>query len=101
MKKFALTAALALMIAAPGVQAADQKEAGEAIAQAISAVNAAAQVRGEWRDSYKTIGKAKKAYKKGDYDEALKLAKKAKGEGEMGQAQAMAEANAGNPGYLK
>lgn len=101
MRKFALTAALALMIAAPGAQAADKKEAGDAIAQAVEAVSAAAKVRGEWRDSYKMIGKAKKAYKKGDYDNALKLAKKAKAQGEMGKAQAMAEANVGNPGYLK
>ena len=62
---------------------------------------AAQKAKGEWRDTFKTIGKAKAAYKKGDYAAATKLANKAKFQGEMGQKQAQAEKNAGIPSYVK
>jgi peptidyl-tRNA hydrolase len=100
MKKTALFAAIALSLAAANVSASTKAEASKAILDAGDAVNAAAAVRGEWRDSWKTIGKAKAAYKKGDYEAAMKLANKAKNEGMNGQKQAEAEKNAGIPQYV-
>jgi len=53
-------------------------------------------VEGEWRDAKKKmVKKAKAAAGKGDYKKAIKLANKAKFEGEMGYKQAMDEKNAG------
>jgi hypothetical protein len=100
MKKIALIAALAFMLGSANVIAADKKAASEAINAAVKEVNAAAGVHYEWRDSYKTIGKAKKAYKKGDYAKAMKLANKARKQGELAQIQAKAEAHATTPKYV-
>ena len=72
--------------AAPSGSAAEQE-----IARAEAAIKKAASVRGEWRDSKKILKKAQKALKDGDEATALKLAKKAREEGEMGYAQAMDE----------
>jgi len=100
MKKTAFFAAIALSLAAANVSANTKVDAAKAITEAGDAVNAAAAVKGEWRDSWKTIGKAKAAYKKGDYATAMKLANKAKNEGVNGQKQAAAEKNAGIPNYV-
>jgi hypothetical protein len=75
---------------------ADAAAAKSAIADATAAVKKAAKVGGEWRDTKKKfIKKAKAAASKKDYKKAIKLANKAKAEGEMGYTQAMAEKNAG------
>ncbi len=75
---------------------ADAAAAKSAISAAEAAVKKAAKVGGEWRDSKKKfIKKAKAAASKKDYAKAVKLANKAKAEGEMGYAQSMAEKNAG------
>jgi hypothetical protein len=101
MKRTVLLAAIAMALSATGAQAAmNKKQAADAIVEAVNATIAAQKMRGEWRDTYKTIGKAKKAYKAGKYDEAAKLANKAKKQGEMGQTQAKAEAGAGIPDYV-
>jgi peptidyl-tRNA hydrolase len=100
MKKTALFAAIALSLAAANVSANTKADAAQAITEAGDAVTAAAAVRHEWRDSWKTIGKAKAAYKKGDYATALKLANKAKDEGVNGQKQAADQKNAGIPKYV-
>jgi hypothetical protein len=100
MKKTAFFAAIALSFAAATVSANTKADASKAILEAGNAVTAAAAVKGEWRDSWKTIGKAKKAYKKGDYATAMKLANKAKNEGINGKKQAEAEKNAGIPKYV-
>ena len=69
--------------------------AKSAIAAAEAAVKKAAKAGGEWRDSKKKfIKKAKAAASKKDYKKAIKLANKAKAEGEMGYKQAMAEKDA-------
>ena len=82
--------------------AADAAAAKSAIASAEAAVKKAAKIGGEWRDSKKKfIKKAKAAASKKDYKTAIKLANKAKAEGEMGYKQAMAEKNAGPWGALK
>ena len=105
MKKLAVLASATLLLAATGVQAnenaAAKKDAANAINNAVKATLDAAKAKGEWRDTFKTIGKAKKAYQKGDYATAKKLADKATFQGEMGQKQAKAEKNAGIPSYVK
>ena len=74
---------------------ADAAAAKSAIAAAEAAVKKAAKAGGEWRDSKgKFIKKAKAAASKKDYKTAIKLANKAKFEGEAGYAQAMAEKDA-------
>jgi hypothetical protein len=71
-------------------------EAQAAIKAAGAALKKARGVGGEWRDSNKKmLKKAKAAASKNDFKTAIKLANKAKFEGEMGYAQAMDEKNAG------
>jgi len=75
---------------------ADAAASKAAISAAEAAVKKAAKVGGEWRDTKKKfIKKAKAAASKGDHEAAIKLANKAKAEGEMGYQQAMDEKNAG------
>jgi len=97
MKKIALIAAAACMtISTASFAAAPSKhEVSAAIQAAVKSVEAAKSVRGEWRDSYKFLGKAKAAYRKGDMETAMKLAQKVERQGKIGKAQALAEANAG------
>ncbi|MGD8999806.1 MAG: hypothetical protein PVF75_05290 [Granulosicoccaceae bacterium] len=95
MNKLAVLAAATLFAATSlSASAADKKSAAATINDAVNATIAAQKVGGEWRDTFKMIGKAKAAYKKGDYETAEKLAGKAKHQGEMGKAQALAEKNA-------
>ena len=71
-------------------------EVKAAIAEAEAAIKKSASVGGEWRDAKKKIlKKAKAAAAKGDNAEALKLAKKAKFQGEMGYQQAQEQEKAG------
>jgi len=62
-----------------------------AIAAAEAARKKAASVGGEWRDTGKLIKKAKKALKAGDEAKALKLANKARIQGELGYAKILSE----------
>ena len=96
MKKIAILVAATCMIAGTTAFAkgSSKKDAAAAVQNAVKAVEAAKAVRGEWRDSYKILGKAKKAYKKGYYATTVKLAGKVERQGKMGKTQAMAEANA-------
>lgn len=65
-------------------------EVKAAIEEAEAAIKKADSVGGKWRDSdSKFLKHAKAAAEKGDNAEALKMAKKAKFEGEMGYQQAM------------
>ena len=96
MKKIAIIVAAACMIAGTSAIAAPSKKGASAAVQAaVSSIESAKKDGGEWRDSYKTLGKAKKAYRKGDFATATKLANKAKRQGTMGKAQAKAEAGVG------
>jgi len=75
---------------------ADAATAKSAIAAAEAALDKARGVEGEWRDAKKKmVKKAKAAASKGEFEKAIKLANKAKFEGEMGYKQAMDEKNAG------
>lgn len=74
---------------------ADAATATAAIKAAEAALDKARSVEGEWRDAKKKMVKgAKAAAAKGDFEKAIKLANKAKFEGEMGYAQAMAQKDA-------
>ena len=75
---------------------ANAATAKSAIAAAEAALKKARGVEGEWRDAKKKmVKKAKAAASKGDFKKAIKLANKAKFEGEMGYTQAMEQKNAG------
>lgn len=75
----------------PAAHKSGPSEAESAIAAAKAAVKKAASVGGEWRDSGKIIKQAEEALKKGDEAGAIKLANKARRQGELGYAQALAE----------
>jgi len=80
--------------------AATQADFDKAYAAAAAAVNKAAAMKNEWRDSGKILKHAKKAAAAGDFDKAISLAAQAKFQGDTAQEQARAQANAGNPNYL-
>jgi nucleoid-associated protein YgaU len=61
------------------------------LAAAEAARKKAASVGGEWRDTGKIIKQAKAALKAGDGSKCVALANKARRQGEMGYAQALAE----------
>lgn len=74
---------------------ADADSVKIALKAAEDSIKKAKAAGGEWRDSKsKFIKKAKAAAAKGDFKQALKLAKKAKFQGEMGLQQAMEEKDA-------
>ncbi|HGG59789.1 MAG TPA: SoxXA-binding protein [Gammaproteobacteria bacterium] len=81
------------------VKKAEASALDPTVMAALEAANAArkkaASVDGEWRDTGKLIKKAKALAEKGKTAEAIKLAKKAQQQGELGYAQAKAQANAG------
>ena len=71
-------------------------EVAAAIKDAEAAIKKSKSVGGEWRDAAgKILKKAKAAAAKGDDKTALKLAKKAKFQGEMGYQQAKEQEKAG------
>jgi hypothetical protein len=80
---------------------ADQASYEAALAEANAEVKKAKAANGAWRDMGKFLKQADEAAKAGDYAKAIKLADKVKFQAQMGQKQAAAEANVGNPAYLK
>jgi len=89
MKKIIISTALAAVFFAPVSFAATQSEAAAAITAAVLKNNAASKAGFEWRDTYKKqLGPAKKAYRQGDYDKAMKLANTARAHAELGLIQA-------------
>ena len=110
MKKMTLKVALlAAMMVASGWAVAGESEYKKMHADAVAALDKAKSVAGEWRDSRWKKSKAVKCGDKkmshlaaaecfaamGDYDKAMKHAKTAKFQGEMGYQQAMEQKNAG------
>jgi len=79
---------LCLFVFGSQAMAADKKSASQAILKAVDANKKLHKVGFEWRDTYKKlIGPAKKAWQKGDYDKAEKLATKALSFVKLGEAQ--------------
>ena len=74
---------------------------GDMIANADKARKKAASVSGEWRDTKKMIKKAKGMMEKGECGKALKIAKKAKQQGELGYEQAVSQKELKMPAYFK
>lgn len=68
--------------------------------EAVAARKKAASVGMEWRDIGKFLKTAKKAAGDGDYETAIKLAEKAKKQGELGYQQAMAQSKIWVPSAL-
>jgi hypothetical protein len=91
----ALIVTLSSVISFQAHAAASMEEAEQAIAAADAAIKKAASVNGEWRDSKKFLQQAQEATKNGDNDKAVKLAKQARMEGELGFNQAMGQQEAG------
>lgn len=88
---------LTVLCASNSWAGATKEEAGNAITEAVVANNKVSAAGFEWRDTYKKLLKpAKEAYKKGDYDTAVKKAKTAKAHAELGLVQAEAGKNAGS-----
>ena len=99
-KIFALCAAGTLLLGAAAF-AADKAGAEKAIADAKEAKAAASAASGEWRDTGNMLEGAEAALGEGKFDEAVKLAGKAKFQYEAGAAQMSAQSNVGNPSYVK
>ncbi|MFK5894740.1 MAG: SoxXA-binding protein [Pseudomonadota bacterium] len=78
-----------------------KKEVTALIAHAEVLRKKAASVGGEWRDTGKFIKQAKKFQKEGKCEKAIKSAKKAINEAEMGYKQMMAQKELKMPGYFK
>lgn len=104
MKKFAVIAAALTLAACASTGPMDSgKAAPEAAApdydtlvkQADEAIKKASSVGAEWRDSRAFLKQAEEAKAAGDMDKAIKLAKKAKTEGELAAKQGAANAKAG------
>lgn len=101
LKKILTLCATVSLVLGSAAFAADKAEAEKAIAEAKAAKGPAAEVKGEWRDTGSMLKKAEEALGEGKYDDAVKLAGKAKFQYEAGAAQMMAEEGVGNPDYLK
>ncbi len=95
MKKTAFALSMALILGTSSAIAdASKQDASNAIQDAISANNKAAEKGFEWRDTYKKLlGPAKKAYQDGQYEKAISLANTAKSHALLGLSQAEQSAN--------
>ena len=94
--KLAVASVLALSLAA--CQSAPTKslaDANMALKSAMSANAVAKKMYVEWRDTGKLLKKARKAKGKGEYDKAVKLAKKAERQARNAVAQAKAQKHVG------
>ena len=92
MKKFVpFCIATALVLSACGAQQKHtQNDASAAIMAAEMQNKKANKAEFEWRDTGKIIKKAQEAAKQGEFDEAVKLANKAKKQADMALQQAKA-----------
>lgn len=101
LKRIFVLCAVGTLVFGSSVFAADKASAEKAIAEAKAAQETAKSAKGEWRDTAKMVEGAEKALAAGEFDEAEKLAGKAKFQYEAGAVQAEGQAGVGNPGYLK
>ena len=90
----AIALASLLTVSLPA-SAANQSEYNKAAASAKAAISKAKAAKFEWRDSGKILKAADKAAKAGDYKKAVKLATKARHQGELALAQSKTQAGAG------
>ncbi len=85
-------AILALCGVATAALAADQSDFDQAYEAAVAAQEKAASVSGEWRDTGKFLKEARKLAEAGDFEAAVKLAKKAEQQGHRGYEQMTSQA---------
>ncbi len=78
-------------LAAGLAQAANQAKFDAAYAAAVEAQQKAASVSGEWRDIAKFLKQAEELAKAGEFDAAVKLAKKAERQGHSGYEQMVSQ----------
>lgn len=84
------------------VSVSDDAEFVNVLSVAKAAQKKAGSVGGEWRDVAKFIKEAEQAAADGDFDQAKKLAQKARAQSELGYEQAVSQkGKAGNPSYLR
>ena len=94
-KTLTAIALASLLTVSLSATAANQSDYNKASASAKAAISNAKAANFEWRDSGKMLKAAAKAAKAGDYNKAVKLANKAKRQGDLAVAQAKAQAGAG------
>ncbi|MCW8934556.1 MAG: SoxXA-binding protein [Gammaproteobacteria bacterium] len=92
---FALLSGCASNGTSDNTAAATKAGYNAALISANKSLKAAVEANYVWRDSIKILHKADKAAKKGDYETAIKLANKAKRQGDLALEQSKTEANAG------
>ncbi len=83
---------LALCLGSTTALAADQTDFDKAYEAAVAAQQKAASVSGEWRDTAKMLKEARKKAEEGDFEGAVKLAKKAEHQGHRGYEQMTSQA---------
>ena len=76
-----------------GTKAASLEDYNKARASAIVSLDKANKLKHEWRDSRKILEEADKAAKAGDYEQATKLANKARKQGDFAIIQANTQNN--------
>lgn len=104
LKKTVISAMLLGMALVSPVMASatlDAPAVDAAISAADDARKKAASVSGEWRDTAKMIGEAKKLLEAGYLAKAMDLAHAAKRQGEAGYKQMMAQQELKMPAFLK
>ena len=92
---------IASVLATGGLAAAPMDDYKTAHRKAMAALDIAASVNSEWRDSRKMLKKSKKLADSGKYKKAIALATVVKLQGELGYNQGIEQKNAGHPAYLK
>jgi len=92
--KLLVASAIALsLVACQSAPTKTLNDANMAIKSATKANGAAKKLYVEWRDTGKILKKARKAKGKGDFDTAVKLAKKAETQAKNAVAQAKSQRN--------
>ncbi len=90
-----LTGLIATGCAGTATKTVSVEDYTKAMSDAKAAIQKARSVNYEWRDSGKILKKAAKLAKAGNYAKALKLALKAKQQGELAYAQSIDQKDAG------
>ncbi len=95
MRQMIAVIALLGLSACGGVAARSDADVQQAIEAAQAAAHKADAVGSEWRDTGEMIKKARQAAAQGDQAKAMKLAKEAEKQGELGYQQYLDQKNAG------
>jgi len=94
-KTLTAIALASLLTVSLSATAANKSDFNKATTAAKAAISKAKAANYEWRDSGKILKAANKAAKAGNYKKAVKLANKARRQGDLALAQSKAQAGAG------